>query len=70
MDQAMSIRFDDAAADELVDQLELTVRSLLELADKLQSLLPATTEDWQGRFRHTFDVEASRHPAHGQAVRG
>lgn len=57
----MSIRFDDAAADEAVRQLELTVQSLLGMVGVLEETIPITTEEWRGRFRRTFDYESARH---------
>lgn len=55
------IRFDDAAADEAVRQLELTVQSLLGMAAIIEETIPITTEEWRGRFRYTFDYESARH---------
>ncbi|CAN5622186.1 hypothetical protein BH20ACT2_BH20ACT2_08140 [soil metagenome] len=57
----MSIRFDHATAEEAVRQLELTVQSLLGMVEVLEADLPIVTEEWRGRFRHTFDYESARH---------
>lgn len=50
-----TIRFDVAAADEVVDQLLATAQAVLEAAAVVGQELPATTEDWTGPHRDTFD---------------
>jgi len=64
----MPIRFDDAAATELAAQLEITARSLLEVVDRFEREVVAATEEWRGRFRHTFDVESARHDLEARAL--
>ncbi len=57
----MSIRSNDPAADEAVRQLQLASQSLLSMLAIMKADLPVVTEDWTGRFRHTFDYESARH---------
>ncbi len=51
----VSIRFDHGAADDLVRQLQATAQAMFEAAAVTGQELPATTEDWQGPHRDTFD---------------
>lgn len=53
----MPIRFDDAAADQLVHQLVTTSTSVAEVIATVQQVLPTTTANWFGRFRYQFDLE-------------
>ncbi len=50
-----TIRFDQAAADDLTQQLLATAQAVLEAAAAFGRELPATTSDWQGPHRETFD---------------
>jgi hypothetical protein len=54
-------RFDLTAADTAVDELLLTAQSLLEAVALLETDIPVVTEDWEGRFREVFDVDAFRY---------
>ncbi len=50
-----TIRFDHDAADDLVRQLQATAQAVFEAAAVTGQELPATTQDWQGPHRDTFD---------------
>ena len=54
-------RFDFVSADEAAVQLELTAQALLEAVAAVEHEIPVTTEDFTGRLREVFDVEAARH---------
>ena len=64
----MPITFDDAAAEELVAQLDATARSLAELLAQFEHEIVAATEDWEGRFRNSFDAESLRHDLTARAL--
>lgn len=57
----MTVRFDDAAADEAVRQLVLTADAIATMAALLVADAPVVAEDWTGRHRMTFDAESARH---------
>ena len=57
----MPIRFDDAAAETLAGELELTAQAVAELAVRFEQEAQRTVVDWEGRFRDSFDAEALRH---------
>lgn len=59
----MTVRFDDAAADEAVRQLVLTADAIGAMAALLVADAPVVAEDWTGRHRTTFDAESARHSA-------
>lgn len=51
------VRFDHDAAEEAANQLLVTAESLVEALSVLEADREVVTEDWQGRFRTTFDHE-------------
>src|SRR3546814_19524148 len=51
------VTFDYEAAEEAAAQLLATAESLLEALGVLELDRPVVTEDWEGRFRPTFDHE-------------
>ena len=54
----MPVRFDDAAADRLQQQLETTAGALRETAARFEQEVFRATQDWRGRFRQVFDVRS------------
>jgi|SRR5215471_2534286 len=57
----IDVRFGYADADTAVTELLLTAQSLLEAAALIEQDCRVVAEDWVGRFRDVFDVEAAQH---------
>lgn len=64
------VRFDHDAAEEAANQLLVTAESLVEALSVLEADREVVTEDWQGRFRTTFDHELGRTVLGGSFLAG